>query len=126
VSSITADLARVSGPVALLLIAALGVRETAMFLGFVIPFLFYNALGGIIWGAGYCLLGYAAGPAYAAIERQVGTGVAVVLAVLVVAAVVFWVIRRHRRGRLAWSATRSFRPWPRRTSPRQTRPCQMR
>jgi hypothetical protein len=33
VSSITADLARVSGPVALLLIAALGVRETAMFLG---------------------------------------------------------------------------------------------
>lgn len=60
-------------------------------------FLFYNVLGGIIWGAGYCLLGYAAGSAYAAIERTVGTGVAVVLAVAVVAAVVVWAVRRHRR-----------------------------
>jgi len=62
-------------------------------------FLLYNALGGVIWGAGYCLLGYAAGSAYAAIERTVGTGVAVVLAVAVLAAVVFWAIRRHRRER---------------------------
>jgi membrane-associated protein len=60
-------------------------------------FLFYDALGGIIWGVGYCLLGYAAGSAYAAIERTVGTGVAIAVAVVVVAAVVFWAIRRHRR-----------------------------
>jgi membrane protein DedA with SNARE-associated domain len=60
-------------------------------------FLFYNVLGGIIWGVGYCLLGYAAGSAYAAIERTVGTGVAVAVAVVVVAAVAFWAIRRHRR-----------------------------
>jgi membrane protein DedA with SNARE-associated domain len=199
VSSITGELARVSGPVALLLIGALVFGETAIFLGFVIPgetaavlggvlasrgrvslplliivvvaaavtgplvgyeigrhlggrviaarrmravaagmdraqavlrrrgglavllgrfvavlralmpavagttrmpyrtFLFYNVLGGIIWGIGYCLLGYAAGSAYAAIERTVGTGVAVVLAVVVVAAVVVWAARRRRR-----------------------------
>ena len=60
-------------------------------------FLFYNVLGGIIWGVGYCLLGYAAGSAYAAIERTVGTGVAIAVAVVVVAAVAFWAIRRHRR-----------------------------
>jgi membrane protein DedA with SNARE-associated domain len=60
-------------------------------------FLFYNVLGGIIWGGGYCLLGYAAGSAYAAIEKTVGTGVAVVLAVAVLAAVVVWAVRRRRR-----------------------------
>jgi membrane-associated protein len=199
VSSITAELARVSGPVALLLIGALVFGETAVFLGFVIPgetaavlggvlasrgrvslallivvvvfaavtgplvgyeigrhlgsrliaarrmravaagmdraravlhrrgglavlvgrfvavlralmpavagttrmpyrtFLFYNVLGGIIWGVGYCLLGYVAGSAYAAIERTVGTGVAVAVAVVVVAALAVWGIRRHRR-----------------------------
>jgi membrane protein DedA with SNARE-associated domain len=199
VSSVTAELARVSGPVALLLIGALVFGETAVFLGFVIPgetaavlggvlasrgrvslpllvvvvvvaavtgplvgyeigrhlgsrliaarrmravaagmgraqavlrrrgglavlvgrfvavlralmpavagttrmpyrtFLFFNVLGGIIWGVGYCLLGYAAGSAYAAIERTVGTGVAVAVAVVVVAALVVWGIRRHRR-----------------------------
>src|SRR5258707_11741836 len=32
-------------------------------------FLIYNVLGGIIWGVGDCLLRYAAGSAYAAIER---------------------------------------------------------
>ena len=36
-SSITSELARVSGPVALLLIAALVFGATAVFLGFVIP-----------------------------------------------------------------------------------------
>jgi len=201
VSFVTSELARVSGPVALLLIAALVFGETALFLGFVIPgetaavlggvlasrgrvslpllivvvvaaavtgplvgyeigrhlggrliaarrmrpvaagmdraqgvvrrrgglavllgrfvavlralmpavagttrmryrtFLIYNVLGGIIWGVGYCLLGYAAGSAYAAIERTVGTGVAIALAVVVLAAVAFWAIRRHRRER---------------------------
>jgi membrane protein DedA with SNARE-associated domain len=135
VSFVTSELARVSGPVALLLIAALVFGETAVFLGFVIPgetaavlgglavllgrfvavlralmpavagttrmpyrtFLIYNVLGGIIWGVGYCLLGSAAGSAYAAIERTVGTGVAIALAVVVLAAVAFWGIRRHRR-----------------------------
>jgi membrane-associated protein len=60
-------------------------------------FLLYNVLSAVVWGVGYCLLGYAAGSAYAAIERTVGTGVAVAIAVLVLGAVVAWLIRRHRR-----------------------------
>jgi membrane-associated protein len=60
-------------------------------------FFLYNAAGGIVWGVGYCLLGYAAGSAYAVIERRVGTGVAIAVAVVVVAAVVIWAVRRHRR-----------------------------
>jgi membrane-associated protein len=60
-------------------------------------FVIYNAVGGIIWGVGYCLLGYAAGSAYAAIEARVGTGVAIVLAVAVLAGLVVWGVRRHRQ-----------------------------
>jgi membrane-associated protein len=60
-------------------------------------FVLYNVLSAVVWGVGYCLLGYAAGSAYAAIERTVGAGVAVAVAVLVVGAAAFWLIRRHRR-----------------------------
>jgi membrane-associated protein len=60
-------------------------------------FLIYNMLGGLIWGVGYCLLGYVAGSAYAAIERTVGTGVAIVVAVAVLGGLGFWLVRRHRR-----------------------------
>jgi membrane-associated protein len=62
-------------------------------------FFLYNMVGGIIWGIGFCVLGYAAGSAYAVIERQVGTGVAIALAVVVVAGVAIWAVRRHRRSR---------------------------
>lgn len=62
-------------------------------------FFLYNMVGGIIWGIGFCVLGYAAGSAYAVIERRVGTGVAIALAVVVVAGVAIWAARRHRRSR---------------------------
>jgi membrane-associated protein len=62
-------------------------------------FFLYNMIGGIIWGIGFCVLGYAAGSAYAVIERRVGTGVAIALAVVVVAGVAIWAVRRHRRSR---------------------------
>ena len=45
----------------------------------------YNVLGGLVWGVGYCLLGYLAGSAYGAVERRVGTGLAVAVADLVAA-----------------------------------------
>jgi membrane-associated protein len=59
-------------------------------------FLIYNAVGGIIWGVGYCLLGYLAGSAYAVVERRVGTGLAIALAAAVMAIVIAWAVRRHR------------------------------
>ncbi len=51
-------------------------------------FVAYNLIGGVIWGAGYSLLGYLAGSAYTVIERRVGAGLAIAVAALVVAALV--------------------------------------
>lgn len=59
-------------------------------------FLIYNVTGGIIWGVGYCLIGYLAGSAYGAVESAVGTGLAIALAAVVIAVVVVWAVRRHR------------------------------
>jgi membrane-associated protein len=59
-------------------------------------FLFFNALGGIVWGGVVVLLGYAAGASYATIERTVGRGAALVVLGIVLVAVLVWRIRRHR------------------------------
>jgi membrane-associated protein len=59
-------------------------------------FALYNLVGGVIWGVGYSLLGYLAGSAYTVIERRVGAGLAIVVAVLVVGAGATWAVRRHR------------------------------
>jgi membrane-associated protein len=59
-------------------------------------FAFYNVLGGLIWGAGYCALGYLAGSAYAVVARRVGTGLAIAIGVVVLTAVATWAVRRHR------------------------------
>jgi membrane-associated protein len=61
-------------------------------------FFIYNLVGGVIWGVGYSLLGYLAGSAYTVIERRVGTGLAIVVAVGVIAALAGWAVRRHRSG----------------------------
>lgn len=60
-------------------------------------FAFFNVAGGIIWGVGYCVLGYLAGSAYQVVERRIGAGLAIAIAVCVLAAGGTWVIRRHRR-----------------------------
>lgn len=62
-------------------------------------FLTWNALGGIAWGTTMVLVGYFAGQSYHRVETWLGQGVAVVLAVGVVAALVVW--HRHRRHRSA-------------------------
>jgi membrane-associated protein len=59
-------------------------------------FFIYNVVGGIVWGVGYCLLGYLAGSAYSAVESRVGAGLAVAVALVLVAAVAVWVVRRRR------------------------------
>jgi membrane protein DedA with SNARE-associated domain len=59
-------------------------------------FLKFNALGGIVWGVGFVLLGYLAGNAYKRVEKVVGTGLAVVIGLVVVGALVVWRVRRVR------------------------------
>lgn len=59
-------------------------------------FLRWNALGGVVWGAGFVLLGYLAGQSYAKVASEVGRGSAIVVAVLVLLALIIWRVRRHR------------------------------
>ena len=59
-------------------------------------FFAYNATGGVIWGVGSVLLGYLAGSSYEAVERAAGPITAAVVAVIVIAAVVVWQVRRRR------------------------------
>lgn len=59
-------------------------------------FTIYNVLGAAIWGAGYSVLGYLAGSAYAAVAGRVGAGIAIAIAAIVVVAVGIWLVRRHR------------------------------
>ncbi|WP_031521759.1 DedA family protein [Streptomyces sp. NRRL F-5123] len=59
-------------------------------------FLLFNAMGGLVWGVGFTLLGYFAGNAYKRVEKTAGTAVAIVVAVVVVAALVVWQVRKRR------------------------------
>lgn len=59
-------------------------------------FLRWNALGGIVWGVGFVLIGYLAGDAYKRVEKTVGTGLAIAIAVIVIAALVTWRVRKAR------------------------------
>lgn len=63
-------------------------------------FLTYNAIGGIVWGAGFVLLGFLAGNSYQAVARSAGEDIALVFAGLAVAALIVWQVRRSRRERL--------------------------
>lgn len=59
-------------------------------------FLAYNAAGGLVWGVGVVLLGFFAGHSFVRVEKALGRGGAVLLALLVVAGVVVWHLRRRR------------------------------
>jgi membrane-associated protein len=59
-------------------------------------FTLYNLVGGLIWGAGYAVLGYLAGSAYAAVAGSVGTGIAAAVAAVILGAIAVWAFRRHR------------------------------
>ena len=60
-------------------------------------FLLFNALGGIVWGTTFVMVGYAAGTAYGTIARRIGLYSLAVLGVLVLALAVWIVVRRRRR-----------------------------
>jgi membrane protein DedA with SNARE-associated domain len=58
-------------------------------------FLVFNALGGLLWGLGFTLLGYLAGASYQTVERVAGRASEIILAVILLAVAVL-VIRRRR------------------------------
>ena len=60
-------------------------------------FLVFNLMGGVVWGAGFTLGGFFIGEAFEHTAQYVGRGIAVVIAVVLVAALVVWSVRRHRR-----------------------------
>jgi membrane-associated protein len=60
-------------------------------------FLIFNALGGITWGVGFTVGGYVAGTAFEHVAQWAGRVLAIAVAVIAVAAIVVWSIRRRRR-----------------------------
>lgn len=60
-------------------------------------FLLWNALGGIAWGITFSLVGYFAGASYQKVASVIGEGTAVAVAVLVIAGLIIWHVRRKRR-----------------------------
>jgi membrane-associated protein len=62
-------------------------------------FLLFNALGGLVWGVGFTLLGYFAGAAYSRVEHLVGRILAVFVALVVIAGLIVWRVRRRRADR---------------------------
>jgi len=68
-------------------------------------FLAYNAVGGILWGTTYVLIGYAAGTSYAAVAKTVGIYSLAILGAVVVAVVVTVMVRHRRQSRKWGGAT---------------------
>jgi membrane protein DedA with SNARE-associated domain len=63
-------------------------------------FLAFNAAGGVVWGTGFVLIGYAAGASYQRVEKVAGrasTGILIVV-VLALAANALRLRRKERRG----------------------------
>lgn len=59
-------------------------------------FLIWNAAGGLIWAAGFTVLGYLAGASYQRVATIAGQASAALLAVLLLAALAVLLIRRRR------------------------------
>lgn len=59
-------------------------------------FLTFNALGGVVWGAGYVALGFAAGNSYAAVAHTAGQAGAVVGVLVILGFVAVWRIQERR------------------------------
>jgi membrane-associated protein len=62
-------------------------------------FLLYNAAGGIAWGIAVVLLGFLAGVSYRQVARTFGEVTAVIVAVLLIAGIVIYRVRRRRAER---------------------------
>jgi membrane protein DedA with SNARE-associated domain/membrane-associated phospholipid phosphatase len=84
-------------------------------------FLAYNAAGGILWGTGFVLLGYAAGASYRSVERIAGKIGLVLLGLIVVGLVLNQLARRSDRLHALGDRLAGAPPlaWVRRRFPRQ-------
>jgi membrane-associated protein len=69
-------------------------------------FVVWNALGGLIWGVGFTLVGYFAGASYEKVAGTIGRGSAIVLAAIVFGLFVLWEVRRRSAKRAAAGARR--------------------
>ena len=69
-------------------------------------FLAFNAAGGLVWGSAVVLLGYLAGNSYATIEKTFGRATALTVLAVVVVAVVVWRVRRRSARRTDQSGRR--------------------
>jgi membrane-associated protein len=59
-------------------------------------FLAFNAAGGLVWGAGFVLLGFLAGNSYEAVAKTAGRDITAVIVAAAVAALIIWRIRKAR------------------------------
>ncbi len=75
-------------------------------------FLLYNAIGGVLWSVGSVLAGYLAGSSYQTLEKFVGRGGAIAIAILLVSGLIFWRVRTHRRNHRPGSADRGDKQPP--------------
>lgn len=60
-------------------------------------FLPWNAAGGIAWGTTMVVAGYLAGESYHRVEKWLGRGAAIIVALIVLVAIAVWAVRRHRK-----------------------------
>ncbi|MDY7555314.1 hypothetical protein [Cryobacterium sp. 10C3] len=59
----------------------------------------FNAAGGLVWGAGFVLLGFLAGNSYEAVARIAGRDSAVIIALAALIIFIIWRVRKTRRER---------------------------
>jgi membrane-associated protein len=69
-------------------------------------FLAFNAAGGLIWGAGFVLLGFLAGNSYEAVAKTAGRDITAGAVVVLVIAVIVWRIHKARTERRRAGRTR--------------------
>ncbi len=59
-------------------------------------FIVWNAVGGVVWGIGFVLLGFLAGTSYRTVAEKAGYGAAIAVVVIVLLALLVWQVRKRR------------------------------
>ncbi|MBF6330089.1 DedA family protein [Nocardia transvalensis] len=60
-------------------------------------FLAFNAVGGLVWGTTFVVLGFLAGQSYEVVAKTVGRTMAIVVVALLAVALIVWKVRERRR-----------------------------